>query len=279
MLRSKEITGSPVISIAGGVQIGTVKGLLINPQQKTVEFLLLNEPKAAEGVHGLPFSYAEGLGEYAVTVENENALIQISRIGALRQLMEKSTAVIGTKIITRKGKLLGDAAEFSIDPESGNIKEIYYQDKDREKVIPAQSVITLGQEVLIVEDTDALQTLDHTAFSTESSRIFNGKGEKASFENAVEPAKEQVSLEDTIITERALLSAHPAAASADLDPASIFMQRQRQFLIGKTLLKDLQSRDGETIAWENEVVTEELFEKVYRLGTQKIMELAMVVRD
>jgi len=67
--------------------------------------------------------------------------------------------------------------------------------------------------------------------------------------------------------------------AGDLDPADIFIQRQRQFLIGKTLLKDLQSKEGEVIAWENEVVTEELFEKAHKIGAQKIMELAMSVRE
>ncbi|MEW5921293.1 MAG: PRC-barrel domain-containing protein [Bacillota bacterium] len=276
MKRSKEIIGAPVISIAGGVQVGTVKGLIINPQQKTVEFLLLNEQESDERAKGIPFRYAEGIGEYAVTVENESMLIEISRIGILQELMKKGINIIGTKVITRKGKYLGDACEFSIDTDSGNLKDIYYQDKERENNIPVQRVITLGKEVLVVDDITAPLTESSSAPSEDSKQNFNRGDEKSSGEQVAVLPVESVSAGDMLLTERELLKSRP---SDDLDPADAFIQRQRQFLIGKILLKDLQSREGEVIAWENEVVTDELFEKVYKLGAQKIMELAMAVRD
>ena len=50
-------------------------------------------------------------------------------------------------------------------------------------------------------------------------------------------------------------------------------------MIGKTLLKDLKADDGEVLAWENQVITEEIFNRIYRLGAQKLMELAMSVRE
>ncbi len=319
MKRSKEIIGVPVISISAGIQVGVVKGLVINPQQKTVEFLLLNEEENSKGMKGIPFRYAEGVGEYAVTVENESVMMEISRIGILQELQEKNINIIGTKVITRKGKYLGDASEYSIDIETGILKEIYYQaDDENEYKIPVEKVITLGTEVLVVEVMGA----GEATTCTESDQInFKGGDERSSgiqcmeqviseqpdpprpvteqievvtplagmFQDipnekpaahAVNPAAEQPD-KDTLnleagLTEKEMLS---SSTPGDLDPADVFIQRQRQFLIGKTLLKDLQSKEGEVIAWENELVTEHLFDKVYKIGAQKIMELAMSVRE
>ncbi len=278
MKRSKEIIGVPVISIAAGAQVGTIKNLLINPQKKTIEFLLLSETEAKEGVKGLPFSYAEGVGEYAVTVENENFIIELSRIGVLWELLEKSINIIGSKVITRKGKYLGDACEFSVDTETGRIADIYFQDKEKENSIPIQSVITIGQEVLIVEDSALALPAGavHASIADGGNLNFKAGNEKSSGEDAAILAKEDASLLDKLPTERELLTNR---ANADLDPADAFIRRQRQFLIGKTLVKDFQSKDGEVLAWENDIITEELFEKVYKLGAQKIMELALAVRD
>lgn len=338
MKRSNEIIGAPVISIAAGMQVGTIKGLVVNPGQKTVEFLLLNEPGGSEPVKGIPFRYAEGVGEYAITVENESMLMDISRIGILQELLEKNISIIGTKVITRKGKYLGDAGEFSVDTDNGTLKEIHYQaDNESESSIPIQQVITLGKEVLVVEDAAG-----EGSIPPEGSQVnFKGGDEKSTGSTAIEqPAKElpqtsqpvteepamvqpvveqppvvQPVTEEPVVEPPALeqpeteqpvaeqapeepVSEEPAVeqgdvsgfaaaerdmltskTSGDLDPADAFIQKQKQFLIGKTLLKDVQSREGEVIAWENEVVTEELFEKVYKMGPQKVMELAVSVRD
>ncbi len=301
MKRSKEIVGVPIISISAGIQVGAVKGLVVNPQQKTVEFLLLEEQKGNNGTKGIPFRYAEGVGEYAVTVENESVMMEISRIGILQELLEKNINIIGTKVITRKGKYLGDACEFSIDTETGNLKEIYYQnDNESENNVPIQSVITLGKEVLVVEEPAAGEAITP---SKDKKVNFKAGNERSSGSQGVEqPTMEQaVVIEAAIEQPLAQPATHeteqpekgaftPAAGltdremlsslnSGDLDPADAFIQRQRQFLIGKALLKDLQSKEGEVIAWENEVVTEQLFEKVYKIGAQKIMELAMSVRE
>ena len=304
MKRSKEIIGVPVISISAGIQVGAVKGLVINSQQKTVEFLLLKEQESDAGIKGIPFRYAEGVGEYAVTVENESVMMEISRIGTLQDLLEKNINIIGTKVITRKGKYLGDACEFSIDTETGHLKEIYYQvDNDNEHSVPIQRVITLGKEVLVVEELAAGE-------ATEENKVnFKGGDERSSGSQSVKhPTFEQPVVAQPIIEQPAVeqptthMAAQPAVeqpekatpipeaglteremldfrTSDDLDPADAFIQRQRQFLIGKTLLKDLQSKEGEVIAWENEMVTEQLFDKAYKLGVQKVMELAMSVRE
>lgn len=127
MKKSKELIGAPVISISEGMQIGTVKGLIVNPQQKNVEFLLLDEPDTGKDLKGLSFLSAEGIGEYAVTVQDKNVLVDIYKIGILKELVQKDIQVLGTKIVTKKGKYLGDVVEFSIDTTSGELAEVFYK--------------------------------------------------------------------------------------------------------------------------------------------------------
>ncbi len=303
-MKSKEIVGVPIISISVGTQVGYVKGLVVNPQQKTVEFLLLEDQENNEGIKGIPFRYAEGVGDYAVTIENESVIIEISRIGILQELLEKNINIIGTKVITRKGKYLGEVCDFSIDTETGKLKDIYYQgNNENENNVSIHSVITLGKEVLVVEEQTAAAKADSSEKEiikeTESLAGSQGVAQptfkkpvvaKTVIEQPVaqplvdiiemsvseEPEEGVITSREAEQNDREKLNSRPAG---ELDPADAFIQRQRQFLIGKTLLKDFQSKEGEVIAWENEVVTEELFEKAYKIGAQKIMELAMSVRE
>lgn len=279
MKKSKEIIGSPVISISEGIQIGTVKGLVVNPQQKNVEFLLLDELSEGKELKGLSFRSAEGVGEFAVTVQNSNVIMDLMKISLLKELVQKGIQVLGTKVVTRKGKFLGEVTEYSIDTESGELTEFFYNvSGEKEQSLPALSIVTIGKEVLIVEDEGAVKNMGPEASPSVKKETGNfpmgDDGSSGKEVPAVEKSNNFAALSSA--AERDLLISE---SKGDPDPAEIFVQRQRQYLIGKTLLKDFKLNDGEVIAWENQVITEELFDRVYRLGAQKLMELAMSVRE
>ena len=274
MKKSKEIISLPVISISEGIQIGTVKSLVINPQQKKSEFLIMDELDDEKELRGLSFLSAEAVGDYAVTVKDRNEIIDLLKISVLQELVGKGIQLSGTNVVTKKGNLLGEVVEYSVNTENGELAEVYYEDAGgKEKTLPAASIITIGKEVLIVDDDAAAASL-----STKEETGNFKKGDEGPAVTVEATVVEQVKIESDvqIVTESDIPVFEP---EGDLDPAEIFVRRQQQYLIGKTLFKDIKRDDGEVIAWENEIITEELFERVYKLGTQKLMELAMSVRE
>jgi uncharacterized protein YrrD len=280
MKKSKEIIGSPVISIADGVQIGTIKGLIVNPQQKSVEFLLLDEKSGGPELKGIPFRSAEAVGEFAVTIEDKGVLIDMMKVGILQELIETGVDVIGTKVITKKGKYLGDVNEYAVDTVTGKFAEFYYMSEGKaEKTIMVENVITIGKEVLVVGEEAGVVTEnigENQSGSEKMKENFRSQDKELS-------GKENISAAGT--TEQGespggnVKTSFTSEMKSSLDPAGIFVQRQRQSLIGKTLIKDIKLDSGEIIARENTVVTEELFNKIYEIGAQKLMELAVSVKE
>lgn len=55
MKTSAQIIGLPIISIADGGQIGTVKLLIINPEKGSVDFLTIEQEDVAFGLKAIPF--------------------------------------------------------------------------------------------------------------------------------------------------------------------------------------------------------------------------------
>jgi uncharacterized protein YrrD len=280
MKKSKEIIGSPVISIADGVQIGTIKGLIVNPQQKSVELLLLDEKSGGPELRGIPFRSAEAVGEFAVTIEDKGVLIDMMKVGILQELIETGVDVIGTKVITKKGKYLGDVNEYAVDTVTGKFAEFYYMSEGKaEKTIMVENVITIGKEVLVVGEEAGVVTEnigENQSGSEKMKENFRSQDKELS-------GKENISAAGT--TEQGespggnVKTSFTSEMKSSLDPAGIFVQRQRQSLIGKTLIKDIKLDSGEIIARENTVVTEELFNKIYEIGAQKLMELAVSVKE
>ncbi len=82
--------------------------------------------------------------------------------------------------MTRKGQLLGEATEFYIDEETGQITGIEVQIGNESRIVRADHVITYGKELLIVHE-DAQQTA-----ASDVSELLSLKGTQ------VEPLIEQI---------------------------------------------------------------------------------------
>lgn len=293
--KSKEIIGLPVISITDGVQIGVIGGLLVNPQNKTLEMLLL-DGKKDNNPEGIAFLSAEGIGEYAVTVENDKVFINLQDVGLLKDLLEKDIAVIGTKVVTKKGKYLGDVTEYAVDTEKGTLLEFYYQSEGgAEKTVGVQSVITIGKEVLVVQDVDnSLQESSPEKERLEAEQMgyrdevgYSGEDQPGGQSKVISEGAEPARNEAYILSDEQSMVADVFRHEKDTvvkgkngpDTSGIFMQHQRRHLVGKKLLKDIRADNGEIIARENEVVSEELYQRISEMGAQKLMELTVSLKD
>lgn len=251
---SAEIVGLPIISIIKGREVGKVRELLINPHQGEVAYLLLNTGPWYTPPCVLPFKEVFGIGEYAVTIEYDNSISLLENEPEAKQLLESQVKVIGTKVITRVGKYLGQVSEIQIDEESGKICGCLMElsDGSNTVVIPASSIVTFGQEVLVIKE--------EAAVSEDPAATSGGK-----------------TSEPPAATAAATTAAAPSEAP-QLNGANgvrLFEERQRQSLLGKKLVRPLLGDNGEILAREGETVTAELLDKAMEQG--KFLDLTTAV--
>lgn len=370
MKKSKEIVGLSVISISEGLEIGQVKGLLVNPKEKNIEFLLLDEKGFSSELKGIPFLSAEAIGEFAVIVDTKSGIIDIMKVGILRDAFNLDVDIIGIKVITTKGRYLGDVTEYSVDAGEGAIQSFFYQSKEdnTEYSIPAANVITVGKEALIVEDKEkgskvepskeeapkspaektevkeevspsfsapvaeekSQETTEPKAAAEPEPKVEEEIQEKSPEEVKETPKKpaprvndviseykktdqlkdEQVKPEESAVpaetpsmSEKAPekpaetpsappstpkeVKAAPAAQQAaqekpksgDKGTVNKLVEQQKQYVLGKTLIRDIKDDNGEVIAKENETVTDEIFMNLYKAGPNKVVEAMTYVKD
>jgi len=352
MKKSKEVIGLPVMSIEDGIQIGSVQDLVINPKQKNVEILLMDEKNTdAETLKGCPYLSIEAVGDYAVTVKSLDRIIDVLNVNSLKDLASNEIYIYECKVITNKGEFLGNATEFSINLENGQIEKIHYQiDGGDENSVDIKEVITIGKELIVIEqgaekasekteskpsestqqpapeqpESAPQQKVENTGVETPgtevpkadvkdestdiskgSQNISSGKGSEAVKEyekmeemiqkesetaqpkSSTPPPKESAkpdaekgktldNKEESKTTEK---SAEITEKKQSKEPEDKLMQQQKQYVLGKTLIRDIKSDDGTVLAHENEVITEETFQKLYEAGSQKIVEAMTYVKD
>ncbi|MCM2980567.1 photosystem reaction center subunit H [Niallia circulans] len=239
---STQLKGLPIISISNGQQEGNVQSLIINPEKGFVDFLTLEQEEWQESIQAIPFKKVIGVGEYAVTIESANSIIDLTQIPIASELASKKIAIIDTNVITRKGDLVGKVTEYQIDEETGEIIGLVLE--DRESVISSDTVITYGKDIIIVkEEVAAPYSVQEEAVSS-NDHLFQGL--------------EVVERED----------------EASLNGLK---EKQRELLLNKQVTKDIYAADGELIAAEGSILTLEDIEKAQNAGPSVVIDLSMSV--
>lgn len=154
MKKSKEIIGLPIISISDGTQIGAVKSLIINPGSATVDFITIEHEEQQDDLKAIPFKKIIGIGDYAVTIESEDNIINLEEIPIASNFVTNSVKIIGLKVLTRVGQLLGDATEYYVDEQSGRLLGIAIEEQGdkNELYISSEHIITFGKDLIIVSE-------------------------------------------------------------------------------------------------------------------------------
>ncbi|MBW7650783.1 PRC-barrel domain-containing protein [Anoxybacillus sp. ST4] len=247
MKSSTQVIGLPVISIQNGVQLGQVKSLVVNPEKGTVDFLIVDQENWEISMKAIPFRNVIGIGEFAVTVEEERAVLDLNVIPIANELVNKKIAIKQAKVMTRKGQLLGEATEFYIDEETGQITGIEVQIGNESRIVRADHVITYGKELLIVHE-NAQQTV-----ASDVNELLSLKGTQ------VEPLVEQFA---------------PKTVETELDE---LRQKQMDMLTGKRVLKDIVDANGQVFIPKDTILTKEHIIRAQEEGPDVVIELSMNV--
>lgn len=214
------LIGLPVIAIEEGKEVGRVIDLLINPHTMKLAFLLVGRESRYIDLRLLPFPEVIGIGEYAVTAEDEQVLYSVEDRPEVRECLEASIDVVNKMVITRRGNLEGMVEDLCIDDRSGEIIELEYKavrNNMKLERIKNQDIISLGQDVIIIRDGRQVQRT-------------NLSGEKS------------------------------ALSSRKKQGALLFKQKQSQFLMGKEVQKDIINGRNQVIIPKGTVVTGEVLD-------------------
>lgn len=276
MKKSEELLGLSIISIEDGKEVGIVRDLIVNPGERAVECLVVDDGSRYREVRILPFSMVEGVGEYAVTIQSSDAISDMSEHPGVQKLLEQDVHVKGTKVATKRGRLIGAVHEYYVDEDNkGKIDACELvpagADDRNTKIIKAEYVITFGKDILVVdenvEDSFAPQVPQAAPQPQKAApQIISPTTPQVQTKEA-EPDVQQE-------PEQAVTEEKKPEVS---DAARLFEERQRQYLIGRKLNKRIAMDNGEVLCEEGDVVTAELIDKAKAAG--KYTELSMNTRS
>lgn len=185
MKKTQEILGLPIISISDGIEVGKVKNIIINAEKGAIDYVVVESGIQILSARVIATENVLGIGEYALTIENDEAINDLSKFPSAIGLLQKNIQVKGTKVLTKKGRLIGEIGDIFVD-EDDNCKIIgleYIADitQKRIRIIPRESVITFGSNLVVVkEDVESVMmdkasdlSLKRDTLDTEKKNLTN----------------------------------------------------------------------------------------------------------
>lgn len=283
MKKSQQIIGLPIISIAEGNEVGKVKNIVVNADRGTIDYFVVDSGIQVLSTRVIPTANVLGIGEYAMTILNPDAISDISKIPAAIDMLQKNITIKGTRVLTKKGSLIGETGDYyvDVDKECSIVGIEYIADITQKKIrlIPRSSVITFGKTLLVVEDDVQSKLLDDPSELTEtgwpeqqkkSEELFISSGadipDLSDEEPEFMPAQEEVAVAAPAETE-APQTEHRSSA------AELFEERQRNYLRGRKATKNIFDNQGQTIIRAGEVITDQVMDRAKSSG--KLIELVM----
>ncbi|MHC1746295.1 MAG: PRC-barrel domain-containing protein [Negativicutes bacterium] len=244
MKRSLDIIGLPVITINNANKIGTVKSLVINPDEGSVAALVLDDGRWYYGAVLIPFPAIAGIGENAVTIKDNSVIKHITAAPDLEHYLVAGIHVVGGKVLTTSGRFRGEVKELFFN-QAGKITACEIMEQSGEiNAIPAQSICTFGEDVLIIKE----ETLP-----------------PASIKPMIENCELPLLPPTTEIRE-----------TSDEDAVKKLENKHRKFLLGKKAGRRIETDNGKLIVDNGCEITEEVLQKAKLAG--KFVELSMSIQ-
>jgi uncharacterized protein YrrD len=282
MKNSAQIVGLPIISISDGVQIGKVKTLVINPEKGSIDFLSIEQEDVQLSLKAIPFKKVVGIGEFAVTVESDSAVIDLAEIPIANQLVNKQIRIKNTKAMTRKGELLGEVVEYFVDEETGEILGIELKIAERQAILPSNFVLTYGKDIIIVNENASSSLLDDPELLVQNTEIHDEKkteqvDELMTSNDFNEPHSPVVEKEHRQWLEEAAAAVDQQESEKTIEELNVLREKQIELLQGKRVTKDILDRNGNVLIEAGTTLTAEHITKAQEEGPGVIVELSMNV--
>lgn len=272
MKKSSEVQGLPIISIADGAEIGQAKSLIINPEKRSIDFVTIGHEEWEQEGKAIPFNKIIGIGDYAMTIDHESSVIEMNNIPVANELLNRNTKIVQNRLMTKKGQLIGQAVEYIIDDETGEITQLIVKDQEGTFAVDGQHVVTYGRDLIVVTEDVVKESLEGTPVQEESAAPAPER------EAAISPEmEEQTAVESA---EAKLEEVSPSEEPLQEEAPSIdrwlrlIDDQQSQLLKGKTTTKDIEFNE-EVLIPAGTVLEEEHIEKARSAGPEILVELSM----
>ena len=177
MIRATELGGRAVVDMDAAEKVGRIEKVIIDPDARRVAGFTVSHGASliSSGTRvTLPASSVHAIGPDAVTVHGTVVVNDLAHLDSLPRVSD----VVGRKVVSRDGRLLGTVEDVLIDDEDGRIvgyalnehtggklEELIAGEKhsDHSRYLRADADLKAGKDLIVAPDDAVAQSWDADA--------------------------------------------------------------------------------------------------------------------
>lgn len=151
----------PVFSINEAEAIGVVKNIIIDPVEKCLLALAVDKRGWYHDVRVIPAAKIRSIGEDVINIDEKQSAQRTVNLPRIVEYMHKPCGLVGNRIITDEGQMLGKVERFFLARDTGRISKLEVSGGIAGGVlgglwagrvaVPASFIITIGADAVVVD--------------------------------------------------------------------------------------------------------------------------------
>ena len=154
---SRQLLGRPVVSIAEGVRLGTIRDILVNPPTGRVLGFVVQTDARERDTLVVPTEDVSAVGPDAITVQDRSRLRPLASLPELMTTVAQQMPIKGKAVFTREGKHLGQIDDFTLDTQGFTVDAYLVSAPGLGRLvsvgprrIPGDWVVSSGPDAIVV---------------------------------------------------------------------------------------------------------------------------------
>ena len=139
-----------VVSIKEGDSLGRIRCPVIDSVHQRVIGFIIDDREWYLETKIVLFHSIRGMQEEVVTVDDDSSIIPVRTMYKIHPYLKDNVQLMGIKIFSESGKLLGEVEDFVFNPQTGKIE--MYEVRGETYSIHWKNVFSLGNDMLIVKE-------------------------------------------------------------------------------------------------------------------------------
>lgn len=168
MKKSRKFVSMPIISLDEGLQVGSVRGLIVNPEKMEIAAIVIDQRGWFREQKIIPYSKVRSVGSDAITIDQSSNVQKPVNLPEILKLVKERANPIGSRVIAEGGLVLGLVDEYYIDESTGKIVSLEISGKFLESLFKGKGLLstehvrTMGLHAIVVNDASEsyLEKLD-----------------------------------------------------------------------------------------------------------------------
>lgn len=156
-INASELLDMPVFSTSRGETVGTVRNIVIDPQEKRLLALTVEKRGWYQEVRVIPAARVLSLGVDVVNIDEKCAAGRVANLPRIVEYMHHPCNLVGNRLVSDDGQSLGRVERCYLDRDSGRISRLMLTGGWLGNLwlgrvfVPAQYIRSIGPEAVVVE--------------------------------------------------------------------------------------------------------------------------------